>query len=118
MITPGRDADFGVGDLVDQPALICDVTRPIAREVVLERLRLADALIAVADGVLEEHVDALVNLPVVCLPPQVALPGVSVPDQAHQSSTTSITSWTSPSADSIFSIASSRRRAFVGDRIR
>jgi hypothetical protein len=43
---------------------------------VFERLRFADALVAVAHDVLDQLVDALEDLAVLGLPPQVVLPGV------------------------------------------
>ena len=49
----------------------------------LEDLRPADAVVAVADDVPNEQVDALEDLAVLGLPPQVVLPCVKILDQLH-----------------------------------
>jgi hypothetical protein len=86
VVAAGSDADLvAFGDLVDEPMFLGDPSRPVTREVVLERLRLADAFIAVADHVLDQLVDPSENPPVLGLPPQVVLPSVRVPDEFHRS---------------------------------
>ena len=47
MASAGGDADVIVRDLVDQPVLVGDPAGPVPMEAVLQRLRLADAFIAV-----------------------------------------------------------------------
>jgi hypothetical protein len=60
-------------------------SKPVTREVVLQRLRLANAFIAVANHVLDQLVDPFENPAVLSLPPQVVLPSVRVPDEFHRS---------------------------------
>src|SRR5947209_6138863 len=83
----------------------------------LQRLRLADALVAVAHDVVDEQVDALEHLAVLGLPPEVVLPGVEIPDEQHAQSSPR-RSCASPPPPSNRSIASSKRRALAGERIR
>ena len=54
-----RDEDSILGGLVDQSVLVIDAARPVALESVLERLRLADAFVAVSDDVCDEGADPL-----------------------------------------------------------
>ena len=76
---------------------------------VLERLGLADPLVAIAFDILDERVDALKNLAVLRLPPEVVLPGARVPYQLHSARSCRI-----PSPCSRRSIDASSRRAFSG----
>ena len=85
VVTAGSDPDLTFSDLVDEPMFDGDPSRPVTREVMLERLRLANAFIAVAEYVLDQLVDAFENPPVLGLPPQVVIPSVRVPDELHRS---------------------------------
>lgn len=51
-----------------------------------ERLGLAYAVVNVSDYVLDEQVDALQYLAILCLPPQTVFPGVGIPHQFHAKS--------------------------------
>jgi len=85
VVAAGSDPDLVFGDLVDEPMFLGGPSRPVTREVVFERLRLANAFIAVADHVLDQLVDPFENSAVLGLPPQVVLPSVRVPDEFHRS---------------------------------
>src|SRR3712207_3469974 len=116
VVAAGGDADLVLDDLVHEAVLVGDAARPVALEAVLERLRLADPLVAVAGDVLQERVDPLQDLAVLGLPPDVVGPGVLVPDELH--SFESRSSCVAPPPCSRRSIAVSRRRAFSGLRSR
>jgi hypothetical protein len=66
-----RDADVVTRDLVDKSVLVGDPARPVALEPVLERFRLADALVAVALDVFDQFVDPAEDLAVLRSPPEV-----------------------------------------------
>src|SRR4051794_16421103 len=70
--------------------LIGNPARPIAREVMFERLRFADTLVATSRHVREQQVDPLQHFSILHLPPQVVLPRVLVPDEKHLSRSRSI----------------------------
>ena len=117
VVAAGGDADLPFGGLVDETMLVGDPARPVVGEVVLEGLWFAETLIAVADDVADQQVDALEDLAVLGLPPQVVLPGVgSQISSIRQSASTR--SWGWPSPASRRSMASSSRRALVGERMR
>lgn len=84
-VAAGGDPDLVFGDLVDEPMFLGNPSKPVTREVVLQRLRLANAFIAVANHVLDQLVDPFENPAVLSLPPQVVLPSVRVPDEFHRS---------------------------------
>jgi hypothetical protein len=117
VIAAGGDADLLPDHLVDQPMLIGDPARPVAREVMFEGFRPADTFVSVSRDVGKQGVDALENLPVLHLPPLIVLPRVLVPDEQHPQSM-SMSSWVSPRPASKRSMASRRRRALEGDRIK
>src|SRR5687767_4804636 len=96
--------------------LVGDAPGPISGEVVLERLRLPDAFVAVALDLDQQGVDAFRDLAVLCSPPKVVLQAFSSRRAARQSVSTG--SWAPPPPASRRSIASSRRRALAGERIR
>ena len=86
VVAAGSDPDLAFGDLVDEPMFVGDPSRPVTREVVLERFRLADAFIAVTDHILDQLVDPFEKPPFLGgLPPQVVLPSVLIPDEPHRS---------------------------------
>src|SRR5215208_5837092 len=85
VVPAGGDPDLLVHQLVHEAVLISDAPGPVAGEVVLQRLRLTDALIAVALDVRQQQVDPLEDSAVLGLPPQVVLPRVLVPDEEHVS---------------------------------
>jgi ATP-dependent protease ClpP protease subunit len=61
VVTARRDPDLAFGGLVDEPLFVGDPSRsrPVTRDVMLERFRLPNALIAVADQILViGHLDA------------------------------------------------------------
>jgi hypothetical protein len=60
----GNDPDLTFSDLVDEPMFVGDPSRSVTGEVMLERLRLANAFIAVVEYVLDQLVDAFENPPV------------------------------------------------------
>ncbi len=72
--------------LTGKPVLIGDPTRPVAVEPVLERLGLAQPLVAPASDVLDEQVDPPQHPSILLLPPEVVLPGRLVEHQPHSSS--------------------------------
>jgi hypothetical protein len=53
VVRAGSDPDLTFSDLVDEPMFVGDSSRPVTSEVMLERLRLANAFIAVAEYVLD-----------------------------------------------------------------
>jgi hypothetical protein len=57
VVPAGGDADLVVGDLVHEAVLVGDAARPVPLEAVLERLGLADPLVAVALDIGDELVD-------------------------------------------------------------
>lgn len=60
--------------LADQPVFIIDPARPITRQAVPQRFRLADALKRVTGNSFDQIVDALEDLLVGLLPVQIILP--------------------------------------------
>lgn len=90
MVAARGDPDLIAGDLVDQSMLIGDATRPVALEAMLERLGLADALVAVPLDVLEQIVDPFEDLAVLGLPPEV----VARAGSAQISRRTPVARWT------------------------
>ena len=86
VVSAGCYPNLVIADFVDESVFIGDSSRPIGGEVVLEGLRLADALVAVAHDVLDQQIDSLEDLSVLSLPPEVVFPGVDVPDQPHSQS--------------------------------
>src|SRR5215510_10799790 len=83
VIPTGCDPNIVVGHLVDEAVLVCDAPGPVTGKIMFQRLRLADAFIPVADDVAEEQVDPLDYLAVLRLPPEVVLPRIGIPDDAH-----------------------------------
>lgn len=69
VVATGCDADFGADDLVHQLVLIGDPSGPVTGDVVLQRSRFPQALVAVASDVDKQRVDALEDLAVLCLDP-------------------------------------------------
>jgi hypothetical protein len=69
VVAASSDPDLAFGDLVDESMFVGDPSRPVTREVVLERFRLADAFIAVAHNVLDQLFDPFEKPPVLGLPP-------------------------------------------------
>ena len=104
---------IGIGGSALGPMFVGDATRPVSLEAVLERLRLADAFVAVALDVGDQGIDPLQDLTVLLLPPDVVLPGGLVPYQLH-----SRMSRSTPPPCSSRSIEASSRRAFSGLRSR
>src|SRR5690554_1371515 len=90
VIPTGGYADLIFCQLVHEPVFIGDAARPIALEAVAQRLRLPQALVAVAGYVLDQGVDAFEDLPVLVLPPDIVLPGALRPHQLHSFSSRSI----------------------------
>ena len=70
VVPAGGDAGLAVGDLVHEAVLVGDAAGPVLLEAVLERLGLADPLVAVALDIGDELVDPLEDLAVLGLPPQ------------------------------------------------
>lgn len=99
--------------LVNDAVLIIDAPRPVPRQRMLQRLRLADAGKGRPRNLPDERVDALEQFLIGLLPVQVILPGLLGEDQLHSAR---LRSWPLPSSSS--AIASSRRRAFFGLRSR
>jgi hypothetical protein len=109
----GRNANLVAVDLVDETMLVGDAPRPVVVKAGLQRLRLADALIAASGDLAQKSVDPLENLSIRRLPPLVVLPGDFVPDEPH-----SDRSRTVPSPDSSRSIEPRSLLAFAGFRSR
>lgn len=113
-VAAGGYPDLVAHDAVHEAVLVGDPSGPVALEGVAQGLGLTDALVAVAGHLMDERIDALQDLAVLHLPPEVVLPGVLVPDELHSS----IRSCGLPPPASNRSIASSRRRALAGLRTR
>src|SRR6266446_8764543 len=112
VVPAGGDADLVLGDLVDVAVFVGDPAGPVSLEAVLERLGLADPLVAVALDIGDQGVDPLQDLTVLGLPPHVVRPGRLVPDELHPSKSRSMPPRSSRSMDA------SSRRAFSGLRSR
>src|SRR5216683_4410270 len=113
VVPAGGYADLVLGDLVDEAVLVGDAAGPVPLEAVLERLRLADSLVAVALDVCDQGVDAFQDLTVLDLPPKAVIPGGLVPDELHSARSR----WMPPPCSSR-SMEDSSRRAFSGLRSR
>ena len=70
MVPARHDQDLVALDPVDQPVLVSDPPRPVALELVTQRLRLPDLVVPIAFDVPKEHVDPPENLAVLRLPPR------------------------------------------------
>src|ERR1700756_305458 len=113
VVTAGCFPDLVLSDLVDQAMLISDPAGPVAVEAMLERLGLADSLVAVALDVGDQGVNPLEDPAVLGLPPDLVRPGGFVPDELHSSRSRS-----TPPSCSRRSMEASSRRAFSGLRSR
>src|SRR5690625_1745334 len=113
VVPAGRNADLVIGQLVHEPVFIGDAAGPVPLEAVPHRCCVLQSLVAVASYVLDQRVDALEDLTVLILPPNIVLPGALRPHQFHSFDSRSI-----PWPDSNSSIAVTRRRAFSGLRSR
>lgn len=71
-----RDENRVALDLIDNPVLVIDAPRPVAREGVFQWLRLAEPAERLSLNVSDESVDPRQDLPVDPLPVQVLLPGL------------------------------------------
>ena len=58
-------------ELVDEPVLIGDASRPVAVKPVLEGFGFANSLVAVPLDIPDQHVYPLEDLAVLCLPPHL-----------------------------------------------
>ena len=86
VVAAGDDVDIAsIVDAVDEPVLISDASRPVARQLESQGLGLADPIMPRPLYVAQEEIDALEHLAVVRLPPQVVLPRGVVPCEAHVS---------------------------------
>jgi len=83
MVAAGGYKQLPVLIFVDQPVFRGDPPRPVALQVALKGLGLADALKRCAHAALDQFVDPLHYFPVDFLPIQVILPGGCGPDQPH-----------------------------------
>ncbi len=117
VVTAGSDAHFVVYHFIYESVLVGDAPGPVASEVILQWLWFADAFIAVPNDVVNEGVNSFEDLPVLRLPPQIVIPRIAVPAQFHGYSV-SMSACSTPPPASSRSIASKRRRAFVGERMR
>src|SRR5215510_5137956 len=126
VVVAGRDDDdLFVRDEVDKTVLVVDAPRPSPRQVVFERLWLANAGEGVSAYVLDEFVDPDERLAVDSEPGCVVLPALVFEYQPHLSlprgsAASGSMSWRSARLMPFraFSYALSRRRAFAGERSR
>ena len=63
VVAAGGNTNFLADEFVYQAVLVGDASGPVAGEVVLERLRFTDALVAVALDVSKERIDPLEDKP-------------------------------------------------------
>jgi len=113
MITKLDDHQITALDEVNHAVLFGDPARPSALQHVLERLRFSEALIGVAEGILDQLIDALEDCPVLSQPPLVFTPGMSRERQSHDANFRTLVflflDWASDA---------SRRLALAGERNR
>ena len=113
MVPAGDYTDLVLGDLADEAVLVRDPAGPAPLEPVLERLELADPLVAAALDIGDQSVDPLEDLAVLSLPPQVVIPGGLVPDELRSARSRAM-----PPPCLSRSIEASSRLAFSGLRRR
>src|SRR5699024_3755203 len=111
--------DFVFRVPIHESVFCSDASRPVASELVFQRLWLANAVVAVPRDVFNQGVDTPNDPFIVDLPPHVVFPRVCTPYEPHSEGELEAASGcSSPSPRSNDSIDSSSRFAFAGDRIR
>lgn len=73
-VTGLQDGGFITAGQVDQPVLVSDAARPSPGQGVFQRFGLADSLVGIAQGILNEPVDPFENLTVGRLPVKIVRP--------------------------------------------
>lgn len=100
-------------NFIDDPVLIADTPGPVARQAMLQRLRLSGSFERSALDLFCELVDAIADLSVGALPIRVICPGVLRKNEFHSANSRSV-----PPPASSSAIDSSSLRAFRGLRRR
>ncbi|CRI66133.1 hypothetical protein THIOKS12640024 [Thiocapsa sp. KS1] len=100
MKTTGDDDQLGVGRAVDQAMGVVDATRPVARQIAAQGLRLAGPGERLASGVRDQTIDSFERFSVLLLPVKVSIPSVGdEADPAHDqppSASSKVRGWASP----------------------
>ena len=109
-----KDHEVIVEGAVDESVLIGDSSRPRSGDRVLEWLRFPDSRCRVAQRIINEPVDPLQDRVIGLLPAAVVVPALASEDKPHPRSS----GCSANSPRSAASAASSKRRAFAGERNR
>lgn len=76
---------FALSQLIHEPMLIGEGALPISGKIKIQGFGLTHTRIAVSHDFHNQRVYSFADLPILCLPPQVVLPCIAIPNQQHRS---------------------------------